>query len=120
METVLPEDTLYRRLSGRDIKPDGSISSQAFYAKNNELSVDLARLTTPGGSLSFGQPGQGIGGLVASVPFDLGLSVAHDPDYDNGNMAHCLIGGMSGAKGQRRQLAAATAILIKPGQSCDS
>lgn len=62
-----------------------------------EVSVDLARLTTPAACLSRERrPGWRLGELLAAVPLDLGLSVRHDPrpEPDDYNPAHCLIVGL--------------------------
>lgn len=63
-----------------------------------EVSVDLARLTTPERCLARARnPADWrLGELLAAVPFDLGLTVRHDPSIEANdfNPAHCLILGM--------------------------
>lgn len=49
METIEPNDVLYRRLVSFHLKPDGEITSAAFKLNGKpdpHASVDLARLTT--------------------------------------------------------------------------
>lgn len=90
------DDFLYRRLVRSHIRKDGSVSSTAFTYSNvpqPEVSVDLARLTTPQESLAREKrPGWRLGELQASVPIEMGLGVRHAPI--EGNRAHSLITGM--------------------------
>ncbi|MBA2447639.1 MAG: hypothetical protein H0V51_06395 [Chloroflexi bacterium] len=97
---VRREDFLYRRLAPSHVKPDGVVSSTAFMYSGvpmSEVSVDLARLTTPFECLARERrPGWRLGELRAAVPLDLDLTVRHDPkhDPDSDNPAHCLIVGL--------------------------
>jgi len=112
IESVFRDDILYRRLLRFHIKPTGQISSAAFKDKkgrpDSEVSVDLARLTTPERCL-FGLPGMRLGQIKASVPLDLGLSVEHRPVVEND--AHCVIAGMHTIR-TCRLLAEATTVLL--------
>jgi hypothetical protein len=71
-----------------------------------EVSVDLARLTTPphspDGSLqTAGRPNQGIGAMQAAFPREFGLAVNHAPISSPDafrNMAHTLIVGNVGER----------------------
>lgn len=113
LEVIDDDDELYRRLAPDFVKRDGSISSAAF--KRNgvpdpELSVDLARLTTPEQSLVT-RPNFGLGGLLARVPRQIGLNVRHDPV--EGNQAHSVIEGQT-TREQPRLLAEQTRIIRLP------
>lgn len=113
-EIVLDEDELHRRLAPHVVKPDGTVASVA-YARNgepdDEISVDLARLTTTAATLAS-RPRFGIGSIVARVPRRIGFEVIHDPIVDNA--AHALIRGES-SKEKCRLLAQETRIVIHPG-----
>lgn len=112
VETIAADDLLYRRFFQYYIKSSGEVSSAAFKDKKGrpdpELSVDLARLTTPERCLSLGQPGMRLGQLKAAVPLSLGLSIVHSPVADN--YAHCLMIG-NPTKQICRLLAEATTVV---------
>lgn len=115
LETVSDGDLLYRRLAPGWIKPDGSVASVAFMSNgkpDNEISVDLARLTTAQNALS-GKPQFGLGQIVARVPRTLGFEVFHDPQLDN--YAHSLVTGEN-SKPKCKNLAEQTAVLVLPRQ----
>ena len=93
-EDIADEDDLYRRLGPDHVKPDGAISRTAFMRNSTvnrnrkepdpEISVDLARLTTPALTLTrANRPAHGVGSLVAAYPRSLGLAVRHTPTEDN-------------------------------------
>lgn len=106
-------DELYRRLAPGWVKPDGTVASVAYKRgglPENEISVDLARLTTPAATLS-GRPNFGIGVFVAAMPRSLGFEVFHDPELDN--YAHSVIRG-DNSKPKCRLLAEKTAVLLPP------
>ena len=71
------------------------MDSAAFKVRGRpdpQISVDLARLTTPQATLVRApRPGFGLGVLVARDPRSLGLTVRHHPLPDNA--AHSLIEG---------------------------
>ena len=121
-EEIADGDELYRRLGPDHVKPDGTISRTAFMRNSfvnpnrkepdPDISVDLARLTTPELTLArASRPTHGIGSLVAAFPRSLGLTVRHTPTDEN--WAHSSIEG-----NRDRQtcylLAQATTILIHP------
>ncbi len=114
LETVLPEDGLYRRLTAFAVQ-GGRVTSAAYKQRGKpdpEPSVDLARLTTPAQCLICGgRPELGIGELPARIPFALHLSVVHTPEPNNN--AHCVIKGEH-TKETCRRLAEATTILKSP------
>ena len=105
-EEIADEDWLYRRLGVHSVRTkDGSIHPNAFMRSaepsgrlkgpDPEVSVDLARLTTPEHSLAVaGKPNQGIGAIQAGFPRSLGLRVMHAPveaPVGRPNPAHSLI-----------------------------
>jgi hypothetical protein len=116
-------DLLYRRLVESYFRRrDRTLTSGAFYLRGKpdpEVSVDLARLTTPEITASK-KPGSGVGQLRAEVPRHLGLDVRHDPhpETDPENAAHSVIVGMARTsiadKERCRRLAHATEILLYP------
>jgi hypothetical protein len=96
------DDVLYRRLVPEShIKPDGTVASSAYKKSgpdkkskvpDDEISVELARLTSPQESVNRApRAGFCLGQLQVSVIEPLGLTVKHDP-LDN-NPAHTLILG---------------------------
>lgn len=129
IEEISDDDELYRRLARNHIKPDGTVSKTAFMRNSDpegrrkepdpDISVDLARLTTPQQSLAVAKrPTQGIGVLQAALPRSLGLRVVHVPDVDTGNRAHSSILGNRGDRALENCQALAEAlsqnILIRP------
>ncbi len=115
LEIVDDDDELYRRLAPDFVKSDGTVSSAAFKrgkVPDPEVSVDLARLTTPDETLRrANRLHHGIGVLIARVPRELGLTVRHDPV--EGNPAHAVIEGQT-SREQPRLLAEQTRILKHP------
>lgn len=65
-EEIKDEDELYRRIHPTFIKSHGRISSGAFKPKTPDLSVNIARLTTPEKTL-YGYPRHGLGSLPAGT-----------------------------------------------------
>lgn len=106
MVEIRDEDWLYRRLHTACFRKDGSVSSVAFMTNSfpdAQVSVDLARLTTPEASVNReGKGRRKLGQLQARGPRDLGLEVVHDPL--DGNVSHSLILGAT-TKGMCRRLA---------------
>lgn len=112
--TILDDDSLYRRLHHTQVYEDGSVKSIAYMFNSKpdpEVSVDLARLTTPEESVGRGKPGTGLGEIVTRVPRALGFNVEHRPIPEN--PAHAQIEGQS-TKALCRQLADATRVIITP------
>lgn len=110
------DDDLFRRIAPDFLLPDGTITSAAFKLRGQpdpNISVDLARLTSPAASLAPVQ-GRGfrLGVLKAHAPRVLGLRVDHDPQ--KGNPAHSLILGAS-TKAHSRGLALAARLLPQEG-----
>jgi hypothetical protein len=110
------DDALYRRLAPHCIKPGNAISSAAFKTRNQwdtQISVDLARLTTPHQCLAMvaNRPGFKLGRFVARVPRSLGFEVRHDPQPDN--PAHCII---RGANDEHKSRAMASQMTIVPDE----
>jgi hypothetical protein len=88
-EEIKDEDELYRRIHPHQIK-HGKISSAAFKQKTPDLSVSIARLTTPEKVL-HGYPRHGLGSLVAVVFRKENLEVYHAPVACN--YAHAIVYG---------------------------
>lgn len=108
---IADEDWLYRRLAPNHFRSDGTINRTAFMRNSvppnkgkepdPEVSVDLARLTTPpsspvGSLATAGRPNQGIASIQARFPRSLELDVIHAPMMEPPelrNLAHSLIVG---------------------------
>lgn len=88
-EEIKDEDELYRRIHPDQIKC-GKISSAAFKQKTPDLSLSIARLTTPGKVLQ-GYPRHGLGGLIAGIFRKEKLEVFHAPVPCN--YAHAIVYG---------------------------
>ena len=75
---ILDEDALYRRLLPYYVKAGGRVSSAAYKRRGkvpeSEISVDLARLTTPEETLRRApSPSFALGSILTAVPRRLGL-----------------------------------------------
>jgi len=110
-------ERLYRRFA-RDVVKNGKVNKGAYYFSGEpdpSASVDLASLTTAEKTrLGARKPeNAGVGEILSDVPIDLGLKVKRVPDLKTGNLAHCLIIGVT-TKDQCQQLAEATQIVIPP------
>ena len=88
VEEIADVDDLYRRIHPLQVKEDGSLSSAAF--KDAEMSVDVARLTTPQQSLS-GYVSHGLVSITAGHARSLRQEVFHAPLETN--PAHALVKG---------------------------
>jgi hypothetical protein len=89
-EAIEDEDQLYRRVFPGFLKNHGRISSAAFKTKG-DLSVDIARLTTPHKSL-YGYPDHGLSTLSAlTFRKEDNLEIYHVPT--SCNYAHALVYG---------------------------
>lgn len=113
---IAADDELYRRLAPLHVNPDGTVNSAAFKLRgfpDPELSVDLARLTTPEASLARApKPGFALGRLHAGDARSLGLTVRYDPLHDN--RAHTLILGQRREdKTTSRKLAQMTTVVLR-------
>ncbi|MFN8632364.1 MAG: hypothetical protein U0893_00810 [Chloroflexota bacterium] len=113
-EPITDEDWLYRRLGIHNIRQaDGSVHYNAFQRRSDprsrkwepdpNVSVDLARLTTPEKSLiDADRANMGIGAIEAGFPRALApgqIHVMHTPDeapIDRPNPAHASIKGNEG------------------------
>ena len=87
VQEIADADDLYRRIHPLQVK-DGRPTSAAFTA--SELSVDLAKLTTPEQSLSD-CASYGLASITAGHARSLGQEVFHDPVESN--PAHALVKG---------------------------
>lgn len=113
------DDLLYRRVRTDYIKQDGTISKSAFITNSkpdNEISLDLARYSTPERT-SQGPRGQmAVIQLVARLPRSLGFYVHHDPlpnasNPNIDNYAHTLAEGEN-TKGLCDSLAAGSGCIF--------
>lgn len=114
LEQIADDDVLYFRIVGYAIKEDGSVASGAYKIRkkpNNEISVDLARLTSVADCRLRGGPSFGIGSLLTRLPRSLGFTVRHDPLPDN--YAHVLAEGEN-TKEKCRVLAEGTTLILHP------
>ena len=117
---ILDEDALYRRLLPYYVKADGKVSSAAYKRRgkvpDNEVSVDLARLTTPVESLRRApNSGFALGFLLAAAPRRMGFEVRHDPcpPQEPDNLAHSPIAGENTPE-RCILLAEATTLVVPP------
>ena len=109
VQEVADADDLYRRIHPSQVK-DGKLTSAAF--KDPQLSVDLARLTTPQRSLS-GHPSYGLASITALLARSLGQEVVHNPLEVN--PAHALVIGNKNLGTARSLARSATWVLLPPG-----
>lgn len=100
IEPIRDDDLLYRRFHPTSLRLDGAVDFSAFTKHNSgepdpEISVDLARKTTPEETLAAVPPRLvnilGLGVLKAGDVRRLGFTVRHNPTGKNS--AHCLIEG---------------------------
>ncbi len=120
-QPITVDDDLYRRLmpNGHVAEDGKTVLLGAFLRKKQpsekhappdpELSVDVARLTTPEDTQAGAGPGFGVGRLPARVPLGMGLTIQHRPV--KGNYAHALVYGLK-TRGQCQDLADATTVII--------
>jgi len=118
VEIIEEADELHRRLFPDYVKPDGTVSAAVYMVSgqpDNEISVHLARLTTPVAALrTSGRMSFGVGAIVAAVPRSLAFDVFHAPNPDD--ESHSIIRGEN-TKLKCRQLAAATTVVLQPGSA---
>ncbi len=115
MEVIDDDDDLYRRLIPTSVNRHGAVSRGAFYRAgmepDPEISVNIARLSSPEATLTGGPPGSGIGVIRAGLARTTGLQVRHAPV--EGNDAHALIVGAS-TRDHCSLLAEGTRVVIPP------
>jgi len=116
-ESIAADDGLYRRLAPHCVKPDGTVASATFMTRgypDDEISVHLARLTTPSVVLRLANRSHfGVGLLMASLPRAQGFEVVHDPTEGDGS--HTLVRGTN-SKIKCKRLAEGTVVILAPGQ----
>jgi hypothetical protein len=109
------DDLLYRRLGPDHVNADGTVNSNAFKLHGRpdpEISVDLARLTTPEQSLSRAPNDRfRLGVMQAGAVRELKLVVRHKPIDDN--ESHSVIEGAKSKK-ECRLLAEITSLMTVP------
>src|SRR5690242_10610171 len=95
---ISDDDLLYRRFHPKSLRRDGNITSAAYIRHkekkpDSEISVDLARKTTPESTLEAADPPIfGLGELRVGDVRNLGFTVRYAPS--RGNKAHCIIEGV--------------------------
>ena len=99
-EQIHDDDLLYRRFHSISLGPDGQVDYSTYMqfdtgAPDPEISVDLARRTTPEKTLAAAPralaPVLGLSVLIAGDVRRLGFTVRHNPNRKN--RAHCIIEG---------------------------
>lgn len=109
------EDDLYKRLPKGFVGPNKEVRSVAYKVNgipDNEVSVDLAKLTSPEDSVRRDRGrGFGLGTLKASYPRSLNFNVIHRPLTEN--YSHSQIEG-NNSKALCRLLAENTTVIIEP------
>jgi hypothetical protein len=97
------------------VNTDGTVSSAAYKLggkPDNQISVDLAKLTTPEESVQRARrPGAGLGFLRVGFARSLAFMVRHVPVAEN--FSHCQIEGQN-SRQKCRLLAEATTVIIPP------
>lgn len=103
---ISDDDLLYRRFYYKSVRRDGSITPAAYTLPRTtipdpEISVDLARLTTPARTLgAVDKSVFGLGELKAGDVRKLGFTIRYQPIEENRaqgieeNPAHCIIEGV--------------------------
>jgi hypothetical protein len=115
-DQISDDDLLYRRFHYSSLRRDRSISYLAYMLPratipDPEISVNLARETTPEDTLAVASPVFGLGMLKVSDVRRLGFTVHYNPSRNN--KAHCII---EGAKTEMdcRRLAEITQVYTLP------
>ena len=92
VELIYDHDELFRRIVNDWVKEDGSLSSAAFQntSNTNDMSVNLARLTTPKETISE-FPHCGVAKFLTKLARALNQQVLHDPIPKN--IAHTTVKG---------------------------
>ena len=113
VELILDEDEIYRRILDDWIKEDGRPSSAAFQntSNTNDMSVNLARLTSPEKTVSE-YPNCGVASFLAGFARELEQQVIHKPISDN--LAHSTVRGKKNIRIRRKLVEGSTVILLPP------
>jgi hypothetical protein len=96
VDQISDDDLLYRRFHPISLRRDGSITYAAYMRPKTtipdpEISVNLARKTTPEETLAAAPPIFGLGMLKTGDIRSLGFTVCYRPSQRN--RAHCIIEG---------------------------
>ena len=112
IETIYYVDALYRRVAEYWIKESGEISSAAFQnaVGTDEMSVDLARLTTPQ-TTALNESNYGVASFLAGVARELDQEVFHSPTQEN--VAHSTVKGEK-TRSIRRKLGRKSTLILWP------
>jgi len=105
-------DALYRRVAESWIKESGEISSAVFQnaVGTDEMSGDLARLTTPQ-TTALNESNYGVASFLAGVARELDQEVFHSPTQDN--VAHSTVKGEK-TRSIRRKLGRQSTLILWP------
>jgi len=111
IETIHDADELYRRVIEYWIKENSVISSAAFQNTTNtdEMSVDLARLTTPQAT-ALHKTNFGVASFLAGVARELNQEVFHSPVSEN--YAHSTVKGRKTGSIRKKLVKKSTLILL--------
>jgi len=111
IETIHDEDELYRRVAELWIKESGKLSSAAFQNSSgtDEMSADLARLTTPQAT-ALHRTNFGVASFLAGVARELNQEVFHSPASEN--YAHSTVKGRKTGSIRKKLVKKSTLILL--------
>lgn len=112
IEEILDEDDLYRRFPDEYLNDDGNLSSAAFQntSGTEDMSVDLARLTTPERA-ALDNESFGVATVKAGFARSNNQIVLHSPLEDNN--AHSTVRGKK-TRGIKKKLAESAHIILRP------
>lgn len=106
---IANDDKLYRKIRAEYIKND-EVSSQAFYQRDEDLSVSIANLSNL--EEQFPNPDFGLAEIEAGFVRNLELEVCHDPTPED--PGHAIVCGRIN-KTKARKIARAAMLIRKPG-----
>lgn len=114
VELILDEDDLYRRVPEMYFKESGKISTAAFQntTGTNDMSVDLARLTTPQAT-ALNNPKFGVASFRAGFARRNNQKVFNDPEPEN--PAHSIVRGRKTGS-FRRKLVEQSIVIVWPSK----
>jgi len=112
IEDIFDMDELYRRFPRQFLKDDGTLSTAAFQntSRTTEMSVDLARLTTPS-KTALNNENYGVASFEAGAARQLDQEVYHNPTIENN--AHSTVRGQKPRR-IRLKLAEISKIVLLP------
>jgi hypothetical protein len=112
IEEIFDEDDLYRRFTDKYLDDNGNLSSAAFQntTGTDDMSVDLARLTTPERT-ALDNEIYGVAMIKAGFARNNNQIVIHSPSVDNN--AHSTVRGKK-TRGIKKKLAESAYIILRP------